>query len=98
MNKFDIYISLTVIVKIIYIILAISRLYIKYKKPNAKKLLEEIELWKKRVEFVFIIMMSALLIYLFNPRKDHLYMIDKEAKILLYLYGVVMLFIATEKI
>ena len=39
-------------------------------------------------------MMSILLIYLFNPRVDRSVLIDKETKILLYLFGFILLIIA----
>lgn len=92
MNKFDIYIITIFIVKIIFIFLALYRLYIKSKFPNNKKLLEDIEYWKHRVEFVFITLMSILLIYLFNPHTNNSIYIDGETKLLLYLFGFVLLF------
>jgi hypothetical protein len=38
--------------------------------------------------------MAILLIYLFNPRRGEMIMIDGETKILLYLFGVVLLITA----
>ena len=38
--------------------------------------------------------MSILLIYLFNPRKGEMVMINGETKILLYLFGIVLLITA----
>jgi surface polysaccharide O-acyltransferase-like enzyme len=35
--------------------------------------------------------MAILLIYLFNPINNNINLIDKEAKILLYLFGIVLL-------
>lgn len=90
MNIFDMYIILIFIVKIAFIILAVYRLYIKAKNPNDKKL-EKIEFWKDRFEFIFITMMSILLIYLFYPRANRINMIDGETKLLLYLFGFVLL-------
>lgn len=91
MTKFDIYIGLIFMVKIVFIILALNRLYIKSKKPQEKELLEKLEFWKHRVEFVFITLMSILLVYLFNPYINRLNMIDNETKLLLYLFGFVLL-------
>jgi len=90
MNYFDIYITLIFIVKIAFIILAVYRLYIKAKNPKDKNL-KTVEFWKERFEFVFISMMSALLIYLFYPRANRINMIDGETKLLLYLFGFVLL-------
>ena len=76
MNNFDMYIMLIFIVKLAFIILAVYRLYIKAKQPEEKELLEKIEFWKHRVEFIFITLMSILLIYLFNPRFNNINKID----------------------
>ena len=91
MKYFDMYITLIFIVKIMFISLAVYGLYTKSKNPQDKKLLETIEKWKARIEFIFITLMSILLIYLFNPRANHIGMIDNETKILLYLFGLILL-------
>jgi hypothetical protein len=90
MKYFDMYITLIFIVKLGFIILAVYRLYTKAKNPKDKQL-EIIEKWKGRFEFMFITLMSILIIYLFNPRSNNLGMIDSETKILLYLFGFVLL-------
>ena len=90
MKYFDMYITLIFIVKIIFVILAVYRLYTKAKNPKSKQL-EMIEKWKGRFEFIFITLMSILLLYLFNPRANRIGMIDGETKILLYLFGFVLL-------
>jgi hypothetical protein len=97
MKNYDIYIIVVIIVKIVFIILAISRLYIKHKKPADPALLTKVESWKSIVEFIFVVMMSFLLIYLFNPRNDRVYMIDNETKILLYVYGFIIFILSSEK-
>ena len=91
MKYFDIYVTLILMVKIVFVILAVYRLYVKAKKPQDKKLLETIEFWKSKVEFLFISLMSILLIYLFNPRANRINIIDSETKLLLYLFGFVLL-------
>jgi len=91
MKYFDIYIIIIFIIKIIFIFLATYILYIKTKKTQDKELLESLELLKRRIEFVFITFMSILLLYLFNPRANNITMIDSETKMLLYLFGLVLL-------
>lgn len=91
MKYYDMYITLIFIVKIVFIILAVYRLYLKFKKPQDKKSLELIESWKGKFEFIFISLMSILLVYLFYPRANRISMIDNETKILLYLFGFVLL-------
>jgi len=91
MDYFGTYIMLIFLVKICFICVAVYRLYIKLKKPNEKKLLEKLEFWKSRFEFLFISLMSILLIYLFNPRYNNVNMINGETKLLLYLFGFILL-------
>lgn len=91
MRFYDIAIITILIVKVIFIVLAITTIYVKHKEPNNKNKINNLEFWKKRVEFIFIILMSMLLIYLFNPRVNRLNMIDAETKILFYLFGFVLL-------
>lgn len=91
MRIYDIGIIIIISIKIIFIILAVAKLYIKHKEPNNIKKINNLEFWKKRVEFIFIILMSLLLIYLFNPRVNRLNMIDNETKILFYLFGFILL-------
>ena len=94
MNKFDIYITCVFIVKIIFILLVITHKYIEYKYPNDLKKNANILSYKEETEFLFIIMMSLLLIYLFNPRKNRLHMIDRETTILFYVFGFVLILTA----
>ena len=86
------YITTIFIVKILFICLAIYGLYLKAKKSKDVKKTQTIQFWKERMEFVFITLMSILLIYLFNPRSaSKTVMIDGETKLLLYLFGFVLL-------
>lgn len=94
MNKFTIYTTIVFIVKIIFIILAISLAYNKHKNPNDKKLIEELKYWKERSEFIFIAMMSLMLIYLFNPGANNLNLINRETKTLLFLFGFILILTA----
>lgn len=86
------YITIIFIVKIMFIALAIYSLYLKAKKSKDTKKIQTVQFWKERMEFIFITLMSILLIYLFNPRSAMKpIMIDGETKLLLYLFGFVLL-------
>ena len=91
MKYFDMYIILIFVVKIAFVCLAIYSLYMKAKKSTNKKLIQNLQIWKERMEFIFISLMSILIIYLFYPRANRIGMIDGEAKLLLYLFGFVLL-------
>ena len=91
------YVTLVFIVKIIFLILIVSKGYVKHKNPNNKKLIQNLGFWKDRVEFIFKALMSALLIFLFNPRFDNLRYINYETKLLLSLFGFILLISADWK-
>jgi len=94
MNKFDLYIILIIIIKIGFILMAISHLYLKVKGNGNSNIDKTVIYWKERFEFIFIVLMAILLIYLFNPRYDNTKLIDTETKILLYLFGFILLITA----
>lgn len=94
MDGFVLYIILIFIVKILFIILTISHLYMKMKGKTNTKLDEKVTFWKGRLEFIFVFLMSLLLIYLFNPRTSRLNKVTGETKLLLYLFGFVLLLTA----
>jgi len=49
--------------------------------------------WKERTEFIFIISMSVLLIYHFNPRLSKKE-VSEESALLFFLFGWVLIFTA----
>lgn len=94
MNKYDMYIYLVFAVKICFVLMAVTHIILKAKGKEKSDLDKKVLYWKERFEFVFVLLMSGLLIYLFNPRKERMVMIDGETKILLYLFGFVLLITA----
>ena len=93
MNYYNIYLSFIVIIKIVIVILAILHIYLKIKEKKLSELDKKIEFWKERLEFVFKVLMSLLLIYLFNPQTKSV-VIDSETKTLLWLFGIILLLTA----
>lgn len=94
MNTFTVYVTLIFIVKIVFIILGILKIYMRFKNPANTKLIETLNFWKERVELIFKAMMSLLLIYLFNPRSNNIGLINKETKLLLCLFGFILIITA----
>jgi hypothetical protein len=88
------YIYLIFAIKIGFVLMAVTHIYLKAKGEEKSDLDKKILYWKERFEFIFIIAMAILLIYLFNPRTGEMVMINGETKILLYLFGVVLLITA----
>jgi hypothetical protein len=94
MDKYTMFIYLIFVIKLGFILMTITHIYLKVKGKTDSNLDKNILYWKERFEFVFVLLMSILLIYLFNPRKDRTVIIDGETKILLYLFGFVLLITA----
>ena len=94
MSYFHKYIYLIIFVKLVLITLAISNIYMKAKGKRDSDVNKKIEYLKERIEFIFEILMALLLIYLFNPRNDHKALINPHVKLLLYLFGILLLITA----
>ena len=88
------YVTFIFLIKIGFVLMAIAHIYLKAKGKGKSDLDKKIVFWKERFEFIFIALMSILLIYVFNPRYDNINLIDKETKILLYLFGFILLITA----
>lgn len=94
MRYYDVYVSIAILVKVIFVILAIVDLSYKVKKQTNSPKDKKIIYWKDRMEFIFTIMMALLLIYLFNPRSSKIIGLDTETKILLFLFGIILIITA----
>lgn len=88
MKYFDICITFIFMVKILFIILSVYLAYLKRTAPNSSNE-KNVETMKKMVEFIFTILMSVLVIYLFNPRYKRDSKLDYETKFLLFAFGFV---------
>jgi hypothetical protein len=91
MSYFKTYIILVFLVKIIFICLAITNLYLKRNHMASSDLGLTIQFWKYRVEFIFTFLMSLLLIYIFNPTANKIYKINYETMLLFFLFGIILL-------
>jgi uncharacterized protein involved in response to NO len=94
MIKFDSYISIIIFVKFLFIIMAITHLYLKATGQKDSDLDKRIVYWKERFEFIFVFLMAILLVYLFDIRHDRTGLIGRHTKLLLYLFGFVLLITA----
>jgi hypothetical protein len=94
MDYLNTYVYLIIVVKVLFILFAVIHLYLNAKGKGNTSLNKTIEYWKDRLEFVFILLMAFLLIYLFYPRRIKPIPITNEMKILLYLFGFILLITA----
>lgn len=97
MKLLEIYIISIFIVKLVFIGLVVYNVYLNVdckahptKCKKSKDIQHNVEFYKKRIEFLFTIMMSVLLIYLFNPRSPNYYnQMTNETLLLLFVFGII---------
>jgi len=94
---YDYFVYFIILVKVIYLALVVSLLYLKFKSHGShsnfqRDEVQKITYWKERVELIFIVNMSILLIYLFYPWREKVMIIDDKARVLLFAYGIIILF------
>ena len=51
----------------------------------------DLDYWKRRFEFIYIMCMSILLIYLFNPYQKTLPLITNETRYLIFLFAFILI-------
>lgn len=68
----------------------------KYKDGNkkVKRIDKRIIIMKQITEFIFMFLMSLLLLFLFMPNTNNIKYITKETKILMFLYGILLIITA----
>ena len=93
------FIYFIIFIKIIFLIMTLSNIYFKKvsknndnKNKNKDNIFDAKTIyWKERTEFIFIICMSILLIVIFNPRYNNERFLTKETKILLFIFGIILI-------
>jgi hypothetical protein len=91
MDTYDKFITFLLFLKIVFIILAVTHFYFKIEGHQNTKKDQQVVYWKERIEFIFIMGMSILIVYLFSPRRGKEITVTGETKVLLFLFGAVML-------
>ena len=92
MDNLQKFIYFIIAVKVVFLVLALMNLYLKLKGRKNTAEYNKIEYWKEKVEFVFKFLMSIFLMYVFYPKANRSDKLDKESKILLYLFYFLLAF------
>lgn len=96
MNYYVLFIYFVIIIKFLFLIFSVLEKLLQHDKNKSFekiKFQNEIEKYKNFTKIVFDILMALLLIYLFNPHYDFdNSLITHEVKILLFIYGILLLF------
>jgi hypothetical protein len=100
-RAFDNYVLFIIFIKILFILFALItfllKTKIKYSKNNDKNIISiynNISLCKETLEFLFIISTALVCIIVFYPFYKEPVIIDKHTRVLLFLYGFIILITA----
>ena len=91
MNSYDLFIAFIFLIKIIFVICAIWHAILVERNKANTKLAKKLVYWKERCEFIFIVSMSILCIYLFFPLWTKTVPINHETRVLLFIFGIIIL-------
>ena len=94
MDIFNFFIYLIITSKFGFVITSLINKRLKRKGKEDTELNKNIVIWKERFEFIFMNLMAVLLIYVFYPKANRSELISKETKLLLFLFGFVLLLTA----
>lgn len=103
MNILTNYVRFIILIKVLFLYFSITAFMIKHKlkkNPTNNQLEKEYEkkmYLKERIELVFKLCMSILLIYVFFPRRKVPIPIDFEMRVLLCAFGFVLILTAPWK-
>jgi hypothetical protein len=84
------FITFVIVIKILFLLCILIRFILKREKKENTKLYKSIEVWKDRFEGIFILSMSALTIYIFNPRNKKEFVFDEYTKFLYFVFGIIL--------
>ena len=89
------FIYFIILVKCLFLFFAVWNFYLKKKNDRGDsetKLEKNVSYYKNLMENIFMVLVSILLIYLFNPYHENKYLLDdKYIKALLFIYGILIL-------
>ena len=97
---YDYFVLFIIFIKVLFIITALITLGLKIKLKNTKNtnsssniinMYNILSKWKKMFEFIFIISLALICIIVFSPFYGDVVFIDKSTRILLFLYGIIII-------
>ena len=97
-RTYDNYVIFIIIIKVLFLITAIVTRILKAKITNSKttntnliNIYNILSEWKQIFEFIFIISLALICIIVFCPFYGDVVFIDKHTRILLFLYGFIII-------
>ena len=90
----EVIIYFIVVIKIFFLVTSVGHLllsHVRHPSNKISKLDDKILGWKSKTEFIFTILMSCLLIFIYTPWRDNTKYITSEMKFLFYLFGFILI-------
>lgn len=91
----EVVIYFIIVIKILFLITSVVHLllsHVRHPSNKINKLDDKFLGWKSKTEFIFTILMSCLLIFIYTPWRDNTKYITGEMKFLFYLFGFILIF------
>lgn len=90
----EVIVYIIIVIKILFLLTSIGHLILSHTRHQNKKIIEADKKflgWKSKIEFIFTILMSCLLIFIFTPWYDNTPFMTTEMKFLFYLFGFILI-------
>ena len=91
MNLYDYFIAYIFLNKILFVIFGVWHFILVKQKKGDSDFANQLAYWKERCEFIFIVSMALLCLYLFNPLTSRSIAINHETRVLLFIFGIIIL-------
>jgi hypothetical protein len=91
MNHYDYFILFVFLSKILFVVCGVWHFILVKKNKGENELSIKLAIWKEYFEFIFVVSMALLCLYLFNPLAEIRPAINKETRVLLFIFGWIIL-------
>lgn len=91
MNYYDNFILCVFLSKILFVVCGVWHFILVRKNKGENELSSRLAIWKEYFEFIFLVSMALLCMYLFNPLAEIRPAINRETRVLLFIFGLIVL-------
>jgi hypothetical protein len=91
MSSYDFFIAYIILNKLLFVFFGVWHFVIVRENVGETELSYKLNIWKEYFEFMFVISMALLTLYLFNPILEVRPAINFETRVLLFIFGWIVL-------
>jgi hypothetical protein len=91
MNYYNNFILCVFLSKILFVVCGVWHFILVRKNKGENELSSRLLTWKEYFEFIFLVSMALLCLHLFNPLTEIRPAINKETRLLLFIFGLIVL-------